>query len=230
MAELLTELDTAIAAAEQFAKSEQERSLDPLQMPDPHAARQAADDALFSANRLRTLQGRLLPRFRQVVQDEKVRDYEKSLPPNSARSLHCLRRILGVFARMKDFDREAHVVNLSRPAGCPEFMTGVEAYTRGIQKFDRENPSIVDHTQLQRGDGLTVWPPRQTIDPLIYSGGFMHIAHPGKDWALLQQQRAEQQREQQQKQEAEAEQDAIARQEQSGAPVWWVNGRRIEGG
>ena len=107
-----------------------------------------------SANRLRTLQGRLSPRFRQVVQDEKVRDYEKELAAEFREVFALFQKISGVFARTKDFDREAHVVNLSRPAGCPEFMTGVEAYTRGIQKFDRENPSIVDHTQLQRGDGL----------------------------------------------------------------------------
>lgn len=73
LADLLQQTDYAIIAASEHAKLENEKSLDPLQSPDPHAARQAAEDATFLANRLRTLQPRLLARYQEVVVQERCK-------------------------------------------------------------------------------------------------------------------------------------------------------------
>jgi hypothetical protein len=53
LADLLTQTDLAIVHAEQHAKLENDRALDPLQSRDPQAARQAAEDATFVPPQLR---------------------------------------------------------------------------------------------------------------------------------------------------------------------------------
>lgn len=49
-----------VRRAARIGEVENEKSLDPLQSPDARAARQAAGDATFAANRLKTLRPRLL--------------------------------------------------------------------------------------------------------------------------------------------------------------------------
>ena len=54
IAALISETETAIVAADQDAKLEQERVLDPLASPDPKAAREAMQAAEFVQTWLRT--------------------------------------------------------------------------------------------------------------------------------------------------------------------------------
>src|SRR6516164_253388 len=70
IAALLDELEAGIAAAEDTAKLEHERSLDPSATPDPVAARQVAEDAAFRVGRLKTLLPRLRQRYQITLAEE----------------------------------------------------------------------------------------------------------------------------------------------------------------
>jgi hypothetical protein len=75
LADLLDQTDLAVVAATEHAKLENDRALDPLESPDPQAARQCAEDAAFMANRLRTMRPRLLARLQQVTAQEALAAY-----------------------------------------------------------------------------------------------------------------------------------------------------------
>jgi hypothetical protein len=75
LANLLQQTDWAVPEAEQYAAVERDKSLDPMQSPDPRAARAAMEDAQFAVGRLKTLQPRLLARYQQVCQQEAVQEY-----------------------------------------------------------------------------------------------------------------------------------------------------------
>ena len=76
LADLLQQADLAVIAAEDFAKTEHETALDPTISPDPHAARQRAEDAQFMVGRLRTLQPRLLQRFQEITAREQLKQWQ----------------------------------------------------------------------------------------------------------------------------------------------------------
>jgi hypothetical protein len=71
LGDLLAQLDRAVIAAAEHARAEHEKSLDPLAFPDAREARQSAEDAAFMANRLRTLQPRLLDAYTRTVERER---------------------------------------------------------------------------------------------------------------------------------------------------------------
>ena len=63
---LITEIETAIVAADKAAEAEREKALDPLASPDAAKARTAMEDAAFVRDRLRTVLPRLQSRLQQV--------------------------------------------------------------------------------------------------------------------------------------------------------------------
>jgi hypothetical protein len=210
---------------------EKARAYNPLETPDPHQARLDLENQVFALGRLQTLRPVLLEKYQRTVENEKVTDwyrrYRDLLPRRDALAtefsdiLVRFAAIGDLFARMKALDREMDAVNFARPAAVPEFLTSVECYTRGIDRFDTTNKSIIEDTRLPYGNGTDIYPPRQVIDPMLF-GGTIRDTHAGKDWALIQQKREEEFRDQQRKQIAKQEADAVERQLERNSPAWWA--------
>src|SRR5450631_672279 len=70
LAELITEVETAIIAADKAAEAEREKALDPLASPDADKAHEAMQKVEFSRDRLRTALPRLQQRFSEVRSEE----------------------------------------------------------------------------------------------------------------------------------------------------------------
>jgi hypothetical protein len=90
IAHLITEVETAIIAADKAAEAERDKALDPLASPDPVKARAAMEDATFTRDRLRTVLPRLQQRFSEVK------------------------------ARIEEVDHEAKCVNSEKPFDAKE--------------------------------------------------------------------------------------------------------------
>ena len=73
IAGLMTEVESAIIAADQAADTERERALDPLASPDAAKAREAMEAAKFARDRLRTV----LPRLKQRHQEVQAYEYRE---------------------------------------------------------------------------------------------------------------------------------------------------------
>ena len=88
LANLLTETETAIAVADNDATVAEATALDPLQSPDPVAARATMENAKFRATRLRNLLPRLQERFEEVSKRESyaawIVQYEAIKPERDA--------------------------------------------------------------------------------------------------------------------------------------------------
>src|SRR5260370_22039630 len=67
---LVSELETAIVAADKAADAENERALDRIASPDATKAREAMESAEFARDRLRTVLPRLQQRLREVEEHE----------------------------------------------------------------------------------------------------------------------------------------------------------------
>jgi hypothetical protein len=65
LAALVIETEKRIAAADQTAELEREKAFDPMLSPDPIKARDAMEEAVIGAGRLRTLLPRLRTRERK---------------------------------------------------------------------------------------------------------------------------------------------------------------------
>jgi hypothetical protein len=169
IADLLDELEAGVSTAEQTARSEHERSLDPSVMPDPAEARRIAEDAAFVVGRLRTLLPRLESVYHaaydaeleanwkarydklQVKRDILADEFEQALP--------LLGQLADLFTRMKACDSEIRKLQLARPASVGGDLGSVELCVRELNAFNRDNPSILERAVLPAPDGnRKLWP------------------------------------------------------------------------
>ena len=118
LADLLRQNELAVVAAEEFARAEHEAALDPTVSPDPHAARQRAEDAAFAANRLKTLGPRLFAHFQKIYAQEQVQTYVvkfRELAPERDALAAELRatyrdaadKLVDLFTRVRAFEQRA---------------------------------------------------------------------------------------------------------------------------
>lgn len=128
LADLLRQNELAVVAAEEFARAEHEAALDPTVSPDPHAARQRAEDAAFAANRLKTLGPRLFAHFQKIYAQEQVQTYVakfRELAPERDALAAELRatyrdaadKLVDLFTRVRAFEQRARQA-LGNPPGC----------------------------------------------------------------------------------------------------------------
>ena len=163
LAKLCQQLGFAVIAADEFAKSEAEKALDPTQYPDPVAARTAAESSAFMVNRLRTMTPRLAAHFQKVYAAEKVQTHVaklRALAPEHELLQRELRetfqqataKLVDLFQRIRDFERR-----VSQQLGNPPPGVDVLPPLDGVRLLDRctlpdwSNPDI------------NIWPPRPRI-------------------------------------------------------------------
>jgi hypothetical protein len=155
---LFFQLERALPAAAEYAKLENEKSLDPTQAPDPHQARQQAEDANFLSARLATLKGRLSIACARQIEREQVAaylvKYDQFAPERDALQqdftdqyqLLC-GKLLELFERVRDFQSRVHVALGDPPPSVP-VLKAID----GVQVLDKV-------TLLDLDTGKLLWPP-----------------------------------------------------------------------
>ena len=173
LANLLMQCDLAIPQAEEFAKAELERALDPLRSPDdPREARQQAEDATFASNRLRTLRPRLLARYHEISAAEQRQQYlaryeqlkiEGAALAQELADLYpaLVGPLVEVFARLRVFQQQCRALHLSDPGDGRPHVPDPELKARRLDGFSRDTPCLLDTRLYDWQSGREVWPPPQ---------------------------------------------------------------------
>lgn len=187
---LLQQINLAIPAADEFAKLENE---DPLQSPDPRAARQQADDAQFASNRLRTLRPRLLARYQQVSAAEQREQYlaqytdlkrEGAALAQELADLYpgLVGPLVEVFVRLRAFQQKCRALHLADPGGLP-LVDDPELAARRLDGFSRDMPSRLELCTCTIGNRARKSGRRRRISPPPMRASMGVPQHPGAAWA-----------------------------------------------
>jgi hypothetical protein len=179
LANLLQQVDYAIPAANELAKLETEKSLDPLQSPDPHAARQQAEDATFMASRLRTLRPRLLQRCQQIAAQEEIEAYQAKMAQFATERdaleqeladtyQEAAGKLVDLFARIRTFQQRAREA-LGNPPANVAVLQPIKA-------------QVLDKVQLFGLDNTQLWPPPSNFAAEYVQSMFVPPC-PGAGWS-----------------------------------------------
>jgi hypothetical protein len=162
---LLDRCAQAILDADARAAVARGDAYDPAVCPDPSAARQMLEDAIFRANRLLTLKPRLqlAAERRRVAEDHArwVADYERlKVRAESHQAVFVAEyseHINGIVALMTEAANLAQQISELHgrcPAGEPRRLP---------------TPPVLADLRLVDGDGKVIWPPQQRIDPALFA-------------------------------------------------------------
>jgi hypothetical protein len=199
---LLTQCDLAIPQAQEFAKAEQERALDPLLSPLGDAAtgqsaareaRQQVEDATFASNRLRTLRPRLLARYNEVIAAEQRQQYlgrytdlkrEGAVLAQELVDLYpsLVGPLVELFGRLRDFQQQCRALHLTDPGDGRPHIIDPELAARGLRAFSADTPSLLECVHLHDWQsGKEIWPPFQP--PFAAQFVLPVPQHPGAAWS-----------------------------------------------
>ena len=201
LAILVTEVESAIVAAEETAELEREKALDPVASPDAAKAREAMQMAEFSRDRLRTALPRLQERLEQLQAEEYLArwrgDYEtlKDERDELANELRTIypeleTKITDLFTRIATNDAELSGLHQARPAGVALHLFGAELVARDLERFTTREPSIARELKLPTfapGQRLA-WPPPQPSLAVMVAQSMAPPYDPrfSADWAAVQ--------------------------------------------
>jgi hypothetical protein len=172
LSQLIAKTDAAITAADETAEEERARALDPALSPDPKAARQAMEDALFSAGRLKTL----LPRLQKRYEDLRAKEYAaawstdfkrvEALLNEAAEAFErdypaAVEQIVALMRRISTVNAEVSYINGHAPPGNYPRLHTVERKVRGhLEQPDVNIAEQLRLPHLHRNRGpVYAWPP-----------------------------------------------------------------------
>jgi hypothetical protein len=206
LAELITEVEIGIVAADKAAEEEREKALDPIASPDAVKARTALADAEFRRDRLRNVLPRLQQRFSEVEAHERyerwVVDYEQvkaehdGLVQELRETYPAIEeKLTELLLRIETGDREAKRVNSEKPFDAKEangdgrWLLETELVARGLDHFRIHDLQIMRDLKLPQFEAgaQLAWPPHRPID---WSSVAPVVRHPGADWAVEREERA----------------------------------------
>jgi hypothetical protein len=204
--ELITEVETAIVAADKDAEAEREKALNPLASPDAAKAHEAMQMVEFNRDRLRTVLPRLQQRFSEVRSKEEyvrwVMDHEqvRAKRDAAAEELKVIypefeAKLVGLLLRIEEVDREVRRVNSAKPFDAKEangdgrWLLETELVARGLDHFRIHDLQIMRDLKLPQFEAgaQLAWPPHRPID---WSSVAPVARHPGADWAVEREERA----------------------------------------
>ncbi len=134
LTELITETETAFAAAEVTAQAEREKALDPIASPDTDEAERSLRAAELSRDRLRSSLCRLRLRFDEVAMAEYTAHWEADYEALEARQNALAKEfsekyqkltLCDLFRRALAIDEERSRVNGTAPPGESRRLRGV---------------------------------------------------------------------------------------------------------
>ena len=172
--ELIDETELAVAAAEETARAEYEKALDPIASPDAAKAKQSIWAAEFSRDRLRAFLSRLCRRLDEIETAEKAArwdaDYAAIEPKMDALANEFAEvypklagQLCDLFSRARAVDQECSRLNSEALSGEHRRLLGVELTARNLGSFTRSNPSLINAVKLPdwANSDRMVWPPPQ---------------------------------------------------------------------
>jgi hypothetical protein len=160
-AALVAETETAIVAADENAKLEQERVFDPLASPDPKAAREAMQAAEFMQTWLRSALLRLQRRLRETQERERrakwYAEYEALKSKRDALAAEFREvytefeaRVVDLVIRMTANNAEISNLHLARSSGVKLHLLEAELVARSLESFTREASGIGAKASMTR--------------------------------------------------------------------------------
>ena len=201
VAELITETEDALAAADLAAEDARTSALDPALTPDPKKARAAMEDAEFIAQRLETLLPRLHDKHEDRCADEHAAvwcdefarlEQERDALADDLRQVYteAAQRIVDVLARIAPLDRQILEHGVRAPEGLHERLQSVELAARGIEAIGHNQYSVVRDLVLPDFDDPTrkLWPLVEAAPQwTTFAGVPRHSGRYSADWHAAQQ-------------------------------------------
>jgi hypothetical protein len=159
LVELIDEAELAVATAEETARAEYEKALDPVASPDAAKAKRSIWAAEFSRDRLRAFLSRLWERLDEIETAEKAGRWEADYAAIEAKRdalanelaemyPNLTAQLCDMFQRAKAIDQECSRINGEAPAGEHRRLLGVELTARGLESFSISDPSLTEAAKL----------------------------------------------------------------------------------
>jgi hypothetical protein len=195
--ELVEETQLAIVTAQNDATVAEKTALDPLLSPNASEARQAMEDAVFRAARLRSLLPRLKERVTEVAHHEEYLQWRAQFDPLKVKVeaaaaqlkqvyAKVTAELVPLFAEIEKIDAEVKRTLAAKPHhtkfanGDACHLRSVELTARGLKDFGIHDFKIMD-IKLPDWQHPTksLWPPDRQLD---YSHTVPVFKHPGDEW------------------------------------------------
>lgn len=146
---LIEQMTNAVANAEETAKAEREKALDPIASPDAATSEQAVWAAELKRDRRRSELSRLRLRLDEVRAAEHAAQRQADREEITRRRDALVREFIELYppfvSRFIDFAERTAAVDKE----CARFnMPGVELTARNIESFSRSEPSIIEAVRL----------------------------------------------------------------------------------
>jgi len=190
IANLIVEVENALADAEQNAVAVRKAAIDPIAFPDAVKARAATEIATLTVDRLRTAQSRLTQRYTDVEAQEYLarwkadRDHVEKLRDAAAAEFSKCRALIEqiaiIFSNTEAVAKECSRVNGASPPG-QRHVQGPELTARHLAGFSASDPSVLKSTVLF-WDGKKIWPPVQKPISVLMASPPQHDARFSSDW------------------------------------------------
>jgi hypothetical protein len=223
--EWLQKLNAEIARMEQVVAHEEQRAKNMLETPDEEQARLDLEKLKFSLVRLKSLIAPLQARLQDISASERLTAWHQNADALEVRRDSNACRIQDMYLQFEKWaadlteseqiKREIDLLHMARPAGVSRHLRDPIC-----EAFNVDRSTFLEKLVLPG-----YYPPRQVIDPAVYGPG-IRDTHPGRDFGIVQQQRARERRDLEQKALDKAAADAVELQQQRNSPVWWPHGRR----
>jgi hypothetical protein len=167
---LIAESEEAIVDADLKAAATRAVALDPQLCRDLTAARAAMEDAALAVGRLRTLHTRLIRRHAEVATRERAaswtaafyeaRDRRDALAHELAELYpQAVSNLMNLFIRISACDNEIDRLHQARPSGVSLHLDSVELAARGLDRFTRDKPALMNTlTLFDLNSGKQLWP------------------------------------------------------------------------
>jgi hypothetical protein len=159
IAALIEETETAIVAADEKAKMEQQQVFDPLASPNPKAAHEAIKAAEFMQTWLRSALLRLRQRLGEMQEREhRAKWYALYEVLKSKRDALAAEfrevytdleaKVVDLLVRMAANNAEISNLHSARSSGVKLHLLEAELVARGLERFTRDVPSITKELKL----------------------------------------------------------------------------------
>ena len=170
LSDLILRVQEAIVASEAESKRCQEAIYD-IDVKDPKAEHVAMEESVIMAGRLQTALTRL-HRKRTAVETSSrlaawesefnaLKDERNALADELVDTYpEAAAKLIDLFSRISAFDGRLSTLRQNRPGGIKAHLADVELEVRGLERFTRDTPSIIQQVLLfDLSTGKQAWPP-----------------------------------------------------------------------
>ncbi|MEH6950711.1 hypothetical protein V4R08_05100 [Nitrobacter sp. NHB1] len=193
---LIDEVEAAAAAADATATNLRSESLDLVSMPDIGDVHHRIVNAEMTRDRLSNIMPKLRDKLSAALYAERCERWYADCECVQARLDEAMSMFRGypdhaqaiadTFALAAQVDTEVDRINASAPDGVHTRLKPVELQARGLDRFDRNHPSLAATVELGCWDDSSrkLWPLRHSNSLAVAVAASMIVPyHPGGSWA-----------------------------------------------